>query len=230
MVSWIIFFIAGVALSLWFTAWVIPKIMFRTNAATMPVGSKAVDRYKDDFGETVVYVPSSTARQYIKRYRIGRDSEGLYFCGELAKNVAFAEYELTVYNADNELIQILRIQEKFNSSNATAVTRLPDKTDYVQLRLVCLDDNPIPAERKRFNLRYGLWLAALCACIAFVVDFLIWLTVSFVLRCLNDFVSVTLQTDVWAAILGIAALFVVIVTCAVSLGGFFLRKRGDTDE
>lgn len=231
MIFWIVWLVMGVGGILWFSGWVIPKIMFKTHAATLPVGAKAVDRYKDDFGETVVYVPSAAARQYISRYRIGHDEKGLYFCGELAKKAAYAEYELTVYNVDNNVVQILRVKEKFNASNETALTRLPDQADYVELRLICLDDNPIPAERTRFTARYAIWLAVLCACLVAATDLLIWLVASFILRCQDNFtMTMTLPSSTWAALLCLTGLGIVLITCSISLVGFFLRKRGDIDE
>lgn len=223
--------IMGVAGILSFSCVVIPKIMFKTHSATMPVSAKAVERIKGEHGDAVVYVPSSAARRYIKRYRVGRDEKGFYFRGELAQKVAYAEYELTVYNTENAIIQILRVKETFNVDVETAETRLPEKTDYVSLRLVCIDDNPIPAERRPFNARYAIWLTVLCASLTAAIDLLVWLVVSFVLRCKDNFtMSMTLPATTWAALLGFTALGVVLLTCSLSLGEFFLRKRGDTDE
>ncbi len=223
--------VMGVAFILLFTATVIPKIMLKTRAATLTVRVKAVDRYSDEYGDTVVYSPSSSVRRYIKRYRVGHDADGLYFCGELASVAAYAEYELTVYGEDNDIIQILRVKEKFNGSDKTSITRLPANTDYVTLRLVCIDDDPVPEERRAFNRGYVLWLCVLCVSLALSVDLMLWLGLTFALRLLDGFtMSMSLPVGVWAAVLGTTAAVTVCVTAIISLGGFFLRKRGDSDE
>lgn len=231
MVFWIIWLILGVIGLICFTVLVIPKIMFKAHAATLTVRSKAVDRVKDRFGYTVVYVPSATVRRYIGRYSVGHDEEGLFFQGELMEKVAYIQYELTVYGKDNDVIQILRVEEKFNDSGKTSLVRLPKNTDYVGIRLICVDDYPIPAERRRFNSRYLCWLTVLCACLVATTDLLVWLIVSFILRCMDRFSMIlSLPASVWAALLGFTALGSVLITCSLSLGAFFLRRRGDVDE
>lgn len=220
--------IVGTAGILCFTALVVPKIMTKTYAAMLTVRAKAVERTKGEYGDTVVYIPSASCRQYIRRYSIGHDKEGLFFVGDLAASAAFCEFELTVFNADNEIVQILRVKEKFNATGKTSLVRLPQNTDYVSLRLVCIDDDPVPAERRKFNPSFALWLAALCACIATAADILVWLITSFLIRLKDDFeMTLDLPMSTWAAILGFTALAVVVTTCAVALSAFFLRERGE---
>lgn len=231
MAFWIIWLVTGVTVILCFAGFVIPKIMLKLHASTLTVRARAVERINKEIGDTVVYIPSATVRRYIKRYRVGHDEDGVYFCGELATKAAYAEYELTVYNVDNEVIEILRVKEKFNESAETEITRLPEQTDYVGVQLICIDDNPIPAERRRFGFKYAAWLCLLCGCLTAAVDLLLWLSLAFVLRCIDNFtMTLVLPAEVWAELLGYTSLGVVIITCCFALGRFFLCKRSDTDE
>lgn len=231
MVFWIVWLIIGIFFIVVFSVTMVPKIMLKTYAATLPVRVKTLERYSDRYGNVVVYSPAKQVRKYIKNYRIGTDEKGAYFIGEWAKPFAYAEYELTVYGEDNSIIEILRIKEKFNGGINTHRTRLPEGADYATLRVVCIDDNPIPAERRSFNLRYALWLAALCFCLSLSVDLLLWLGGTFVLRCLDQFsMTLSLPVNIWAEILGFAALFTAAITCAISLGRFFLRRRRESDD
>ena len=231
MAFWIVWLVMGIAFILFFSAMVIPKLMLKTYAATLPVRVKALERTSNEYGDTITFSPPSSVRRYIRRYRVGHDENGVFFCGELAAKVAFAEYELTVYGADNDIIRILRIKEKFNGGETTAITRLPDQTDYVTLRLVCIDDSPVPAERRAFNLSYAIWLTVLCLSLVLAVDLMLWLIVTFVLRYMDGFtMALTLPVGTWAALLGFTALAIVFVTCLISLGGFFIRRKGDVDD
>lgn len=216
----------GVAALLLFTGFILPRLMLKTHAATLPVRDKAVGRLSDEFGAKMRYAPADSVRPYIKEYIIATDGGGMYFRGEWGRILAYADYELTVYNRDNKIIDILRVKEKFNGGKYTHITRLPQETDYVTLRLLCVNDEPVIAEPQPFRRQYALWLAALCLCLAATVDLLLWLGVTFVLRCLDDFtMSYFLPDGTWAAILVGAAALVILMTCAFSLGGFFLRRK-----
>lgn len=231
MAFWIVWLVIGIFFILLFCATVIPKIMLRTYAATLPVRVKAVGRYEDKYGDVVVFSPPSQVRKYIKSYLVGSCEKGMYFRGEWAKTAAYVEYELTVYGADNSVLEILRVKEKFNGGQYTRDTFLPAGTDYVTLRIVCVDDDPIPAERRAFNPKYALWLTALSLCIAVSADLILWLGGTFALRCLDRFtMELSLPASSWAAILGFTALAAVAVTWLISLGGFFMRKKRKGDE
>lgn len=214
-----------------FTGIVLPRILLKTHAATLPVRDKAIERLSDKYGTLLHYAPSAAVRRYLESYWIGNDENGAYFRGEWTSLIAFAEYELTVYDSENEIVEILRVKEKFNVEGPTHVTRLPKGADYVTVRFVCVDDTPVPAERKPFSARYALWLAVLCLFFALTVDFLLWICVSFVLCCFDNFtMRLSLPPETWAALLGYTALGVAAATCVFSLGGFFLRKKGVRHE
>lgn len=231
MVFWIIWFIMGTSVLLLFTGFILPRIMLRTHAATLPVRDKAIDRLDGEHASTLTYSPADSVRPYIKRYTVTKDDAGVYFRGEWATLTAYAEYELTVYDSESKIIDIIRVKEKFNRGRYTHVTRLPQTTDYVTLRLLCINDSPILAEPQPYRKAYGLWLSALCFCLALIVDLLVWLVLTFMLRCFDGFtMAYNLSGGTWAAILCCTALFVILITCAVSLGGFFLRRKGYLHE
>lgn len=221
----------GTAAIVLFAAFVIPRIMLKVHAATLPLRDKAVGRLPEEHGAALSYVPADSVRPYISRYRIAHDEQGLYFCGEWTKITAYAAYELTVFNAEGKILDIYRIKEKFNGGNETHITRLPEGTDYVALRLLCVDDTPIPAEPQPFRRAYAAWLAVLCLCLSAAADLLLWLGVTFALNCFDNFtMTFELSAETWAALLCCTALAVTAVTCAFSLGGFFLRRKGYLHE
>lgn len=226
MAYWIVWLIIGVFFILAFTAVIIPRIILKTYASVLPVRLKVTDRFSDKFGEVVVYSPEARVRKYIKSYRVGRNEKGLYFRGEWGTTAAYAEYVLTAYGANNSILEILRVKEKFNGGKYTNDIALPPKTDYVTLRVACIDDSPVPAERRAFNLRFGVWLGVLCLCLAVACDLLLWFCVTFALRCIDGFtMTYSLSAGTWAAILGYTALGIISVTAAIVLGRFFLQKK-----
>lgn len=226
MAIWIVWLVTGVFFIFALTAFIVPKIVLKVYAAVLPVRVKVRDRYSDKFGEVLVYVPSAKARKYIKSYRLGKNAAGLYFLGEWNKKAAFVEYELTAYNAENSVIDIIRVKEKFNGGRYTSPVILPDKTDYVTLRLVCVDDNPVPADRRAFNLAFAFWLCALCVVLSVLIDLLLWLGITFALRCMDGFTArFTLSVKCWAGILGFTALAVTALTLIMALGKFLLREK-----
>ncbi len=231
MIFWIIWFVLGVSIVILFACFFLPRIMMRTHAATLPIRDRAIGCAKDSHGAALYFEPTETVRRYISWYRIGRDAKGAYFQGEWARKIACAEYELVVYGAGNELIDVLRVKEKFNGGRLTRVTRLPKKADLITLRLVCIDDTPFPVERKKFNMQYFGWLATLCVSLAVTVDLLVWLVSTFIFRCMDGF-TFTYSPPVWmwAVLLGSAAFAAIAVTCIYSLVRFLLmRRKGDRD-
>lgn len=231
MIFWIIWFIIGMAVVLLFAVYMLPRIMLRTHAAALPVRDKAIGRLPGGKDVGVSYVPADSVRPYIKQYTVASDGNGLYFRGEWACVKAFVDYELTVYDANNRIVDIFRIKEKFNGGRFTHVTRLPQTTDYVTLRIVYADDTPVIAERQPFRKQYALWLAALCLCLAATVDVLLWLGITFVFNCLDNFTMTNqLSVGTWAMLLGLTAVGVSLATCAFSLGGFLLRRKGYLHE
>lgn len=218
--------IIGVLFILVFSAVIIPNIVFRMCASALPVHLKTVDRFSDGSAEVIEYLPTPDVRKYIKGYRISRSLKGIYFRGEWNQRAACAVYELTAYGADDCIIDILRIKEKFTNGKYTQEIALPSKTDYVTLRLVCIDDEPVVSVRRAFGFKFVMWLCALCLALAVACDLLLWLVVTFVLCYLDGF-TMTLQISAgyWAAILGYTALAVVVVTASIALGWFFVGKR-----
>ncbi len=231
MLVWTVWLIVGVAGVIFFTTLIIPKIMTKLYASTLAVRVKAVDRSKGEYGDIVTYVPSALIGRYIRRYRVGHDKDGIYFVGDLAMKVAYAEYELIVYNADSEIIQILRVKDKFNETGETSVIRLPQKTDYVGIKLIYLDDEPISYERKKFGARYFLWLALLCLSIVAMTDILIWLILSYLIRWDYGYETlVSLPSSIWAKIFGITSAVVTFIVCCLCIGKALTRVRGNFDE
>ncbi len=231
MLVWTVWLIIGVAGVIFFTVLVIPKIMAKLYASTLAVRVKAVDRSKGEFGDVVTYVPSEVVGRYIRRFRVGHDKDGIYFVGDLAMKVAYAEYELIIYNAENEVIQILRVKEKFNDTGETSVIRLPQKTDYVGIKLIYLDDEPISYERKKFGAKYILWLALLCLSFVSMTDILIWLILSYLIRWDYGFDAlVSLPPSSWAKVFGITSAVVTFVVCCLCIGKALTRIRGDYNE
>lgn len=229
---WILWFAVGICFVVLFVGVFLPRLFLKTYAVTLPIRDRAIGRSMDEFGEVIHYEPSSAVRPYIKAYRIARSAKGLYFVGEWARRIAYARYEIVVYNAANELIQILRVKEKFNGGAVTHITRLPKKTDFVCLRLLCVDDTPMPDERLPFGWKYAAWLAITCLLLAFTVDLTIWLAGTLALRLYDGFtMQAELPLAVWAEMLIFAAICAVLITASVSLLRFFcLRKKVDRYE
>lgn len=228
MAFWIVWLILGVFFILAFSAVIIPKLIFRVYAAASPVRVKVVERFAEKYGETLVCSPDAKTRKYLKSYRIFHGEKGLYFRGERARRAALVEYEISAYDAQDNLLDVIFVRDKFCTGRNTADIPLPEKTDYVNLRIVCVDDSPIPAERRAFGLKFALWLTALCLCVALACDLLSWLIITFALRCIDGFTTTfTLPVSSWAAILGFTALAAVIFTASISVCAFFLRKKED---
>lgn len=227
MIFWIVWLAIGLGIVVLATVLLLPRIMLRMHAAVIPAQDRAVGRLSDEHGPVTVFEPAPAVRKYIKSYRIAKDDTGLYFCGEWSRLIAFVKYELVVYNSSNTIVNILRVKEKFNDAAETHMTRLPKNTDYVTLRIVCVDDTPVRAERKRFNVRYALWLALLCVAVALLADLLIWLGVTAYLRYADSFTA-TLRISVrlWAELLGFTALAAVVFTLSAALARFFLMRKG----
>lgn len=210
--------IIGTAFIVAFTAALVPKIIFRLCACVMPVRAQVYERFSDAFGEVVVYKSSAAARKYIKSYRVGRNSSGLYFRGEWETKAACVEYRLTAYGANDGIIDILRVKEKFNCGKYTADVALPEGTDYVTLTVLCADDNPLPLTRRPLGAGCAVWTGVLCLYLSAACDVLLWLVLTFILRCKDNFtMTYDFSAAQWAAILGFTALAVTAVTALVSV-------------
>lgn len=229
---WIVWFALGVCFVVMLVCMVLPKVMLKTHVATLPIRDRSLEKRAGGHGAVISYEPAESVRPYIRSYRIASDERGMYFEGEWGRKIAFVKYELIVFNAASEIIETVRVKESFNGGSTTHITRLPKDTDFVSLRLLCVDDTPFPDERCEFNGKYCLWLSLQCIAFAATVDLVLWLAATLVLRLLDNFTMVlTLPAGVWAALLGYSAAGVVFVTAALSLLRFFLmRRRRDAHE
>ena len=232
MEFWIVWFALGICFIVLFTCMILPKIMLKTHAATIPVRDRSLEKRTGERGTVVSYEPAASIRPYIRSYRVATDERGVYFQGVWNRKIAFAKYELIVFNAANEIIEIVRVKEKFNNDRVTHITRLPKGTDFVSLRLLCVDDTPFPDERRPFNAKYCLWLLLQCLSFAVTVDLVLWVAGTLILRIFDGFqMYYSLPASVWVTFLGWSAAGVVLVTAALSLLRFFLlRRRRDSHE
>lgn len=131
-----------------------------------------------------------------------------------------------MYDASDRILNIVRVKEKFNDGQSTHLTRLPPKTDFVTVRVLCADDTPVSVERKPFNARYALWLALFCVLLALTVDLLLWVGLTTALRVLDSFTaSLDVSAELWAEVLGFTALGAAVLSAAVALAHFFLLRK-----
>lgn len=230
MIFWVAWLAIGLGAVICITVIFLPRLMLKVRAAAIPVTDKPVARGTDENGDVVWFETAPSVRPYIKSYRIAKDAKGLYFCGEWNRLVAFVKYEIVVYNAANNIVNILHVKEKFNDGAETHITRLPKNTDYISLRMICADDTPLRAERNPFNLRFGLWLAVLCLVAALLTDLLLWVGVTVYLRLVDAFTATMgFSVATWAELLGLGALASAALIGAVELVRFFsMRKGGET--
>lgn len=232
MEFWIVWFAIGICFVVLFVCLILPKLMLKTHAATLPIRDRLLSRMNNENGVTLTFEPAASVRPYIRAYCIAHDGDRLYFRGEWARKIAHVKYELVVFNAANDIIDIIHVKETFNGDGVTHDTYLPKNADFVTLRLLCVDDMPFPDERRKFNLRYAIWLALLCLTLAVTVDLLLWLATTLTLRIYDDFtLTLGLPAETWAALLGYSALAAAFFPCVLSLLHFFiLRRRRDSHE
>ncbi len=228
MEFWIAWVIVGLALVGISVFRILPALMLKTCGAAFPVRDRVVGKKEGAFGEELTCEPAVSVRPYISSYRLARDAKGVFFEGELQARRAFLSYEIAAYSASGELLDVLRVKEKFVEEK-THVSRLPKRTDYVSLRMLCVDDSPMPRERRAFGKRLGIWLGVLCLAMAATVDLFLWVGLTFYLRLSDNFTGeLDLSADVWAAALILTGLFVAILTGAWAAARFFrMQKRED---
>ncbi len=227
---WIVWLILGACFAVLYSVLLFPRILMRAYGATVPVRDRLIGRASDDNRAILVYEPALSARRYLKSYRIWREPDGMFFQADLGTRVALLRYEILVYNASNEIIEVIGVKETFNNELMTHVTALPRGADYVSVRLICVDDTPFPRERRPFNGKFAAWLCVLGGSLAATVDLLVWLGVTFTLRCLDGFTSVySLPFWDWFVLLGSTTIVVVLLTVAVAVVRFFfVRRRGSS--
>ena len=233
MIFWIVWFAIGVCFSVAFVCVILPKLRYKTYAASLPIRDRALGKKKEDSRTVFYYEPAASVRPYIKSYRLESRGNSVYFYGEWAKRIAFIKYELIVFNSANDIINILRVKERFNGKKDTHPTLLPKGADFVCLRILCIDDTPLPDERRAFNARYAIWLAVYSIVLGITVALMMWLAGTFLLRLFGNFtMRYELPTSVWLAFLGLTALAIAVLLYGLSIFRFFVlrRKGGEGDE
>lgn len=229
---WIIWYTIGACFTGFFACVIIPKLVFKVKAAALPICDRALGRSKDEHGDVLLCEPAPSVRPYIRSYRIANDGKRPYFCGEWARKIACIRYELVVFNAANEIIDIIRVKETFNGGEETHITYLPKGADFVSLRVLSVDDMALPDERRPFNGAYACWLTVLSVAAAAVVDVFLWLITSVLLRLYDGFtMTADLPMETWIAMLVGTGVVVAAAVWGVSALRFFLlRKRRSADE
>lgn len=232
MIYWVFWFIIGLILIAVFSYLVLPKLLFKTYSAFYTVRDRFLGKFNLKDGVSFLYEPAIYAKKYLKKYQIYQDATGKYFLGEWRSGIFNADYDLIVFDSRNRITEVISVKEEINGNRYTRLIRLPEEADFVSPQLKRVDEISFPREMKinGFSL---IWLLLFSLGLALAVDLFLWLSVTFILRWLDEFsVSLAIPIAAWAALLGYTALGVTVITFTVSVAKMVnpsrlpsLRKR-----
>lgn len=170
-----------------------------------------------------MYEPALEYRKYIKKYQLYRlsNNSNKYFIGEWTRPNKFADYDLIVYNKNNNIIEILNVKEKFSDDKYTHITELPSDTDYISLKINQINDETFNIESK-FTARFYLWLGIFSISLALSVDFLLWLIMAYICNIID---SSALNIEIYSITLGVTGLCVMLATF-FGVATFLIIKKG----
>lgn len=130
-------------------------------------------------GSSILCEPSAASSRFMARYQIyQRNSNRKFFIGEWKFPVDSARYSLFCYDSGGALIDVIRVRERIDRKRYTAVSELPQSTDYIVLRLTEVNGERVRTEpcSRMFYLWLALFLAscaaAVCAALCVVYGYL----------------------------------------------------------
>lgn len=122
------------ALYAYLTAGLLPRLTLKLSYAGH-MGDRGIRRARSEAGRAVTYRPAPVFTPYIPQYLLyaSRDTGLKYLKCQKNPGVRRLSYDVAVFDNRSRLLDVLRVDEETDGTDAAAAVRLPGETSYVSL-------------------------------------------------------------------------------------------------
>lgn len=141
---WILLPTVSSAIYIGVVAFLLPKFFLQNKYNASTPQDRGIAKYKvGETGRAVTYQTSSLIDQYINQYILVYNGTDKYLKCKLSSRIDYIEYDVVLFNKDDEAFSVLSIQDIVEGAKFTRNVLLPEDTSYVSIVVTRIDDDKI---------------------------------------------------------------------------------------
>ncbi len=156
MVVWIVIFILVVLISVFITAYLLPRIYLKQRYTVEKSDDRCIKRVYERNGQSLVFEPEEKWRKIVHQYVLSERGENKVLMCKVNKSLSYIEFDVVVFNAFNQVAGVIKVNDYVDGSGYTKIVELPDDTSYISINVIRADNEKfgknitakVPAKRK----------------------------------------------------------------------------------
>lgn len=124
----------------------LPRLLLKTKYIPGAPTDRGLRKYVFPEGRGVVYEPHPSIRKYVKLYVLFVKDGAKYIRCKLADSVSFFGYAVAVFDNQNRVIDVVKVNDTVFSDGTSKSVRLPKETSYVGFILYSVNGKRILAK------------------------------------------------------------------------------------
>ena len=122
-------------------AFLLPKYFLKNRYEVNAPQDRGLAKYQlGEDGRGITFQPAFPTNQHIKQYVLVSDGAEKSVKCMLAKTVDYIEYDIVLFNKNNEVFNVLSIKDIVEGATYTHSVTLPEETSYISLVITRVDE------------------------------------------------------------------------------------------
>lgn len=114
-------------------SWLLPQMFLKTRYTIGSSQDRGLKKVTEKNGQSMVFQPALKWRKYIRQYVLSERSEKKRLMCKLDPDIAFISYDIVLFNSQDKVFDVLRVQDLVEKKGFSRVVDLPEQTSYVSV-------------------------------------------------------------------------------------------------
>lgn len=140
MIIWALALLLVVGVTFYVAAVALPNLFLKLRYSATSSNDRCIKKVNEVNGQSMVFEPEEKWRKYIKQYVLAERSEKKQLKCKLDKSVSYIEFDIAVFNCQEQLETVIKVKDYANGSEYTQTVDLPEETSYVSINVLRVEN------------------------------------------------------------------------------------------
>lgn len=190
----VIIFLLSSGLYMFLIMKAIPKFTLKHQSVGARTRDRGIKKYTFEDGRAVVYEPDFAYRKYVHQYMLISKNKHKFIKCRVNESIRHIKYDVIAYNNKHQILDIIGVEERMDSSKYTDSVLLPADTSYVSFVLRKVDSMFLSSEVK---VKYSKTSMIVCAAIVILLTVFYGIIVNYCFTNLWEVMKYSKLTKNW---------------------------------
>lgn len=190
----VIIFLLSSGLYMFLIMKAVPKFTLRHKSVGARTRDRGIKKYTFEDGRAVVYEPDFAYRKYVHQYMLISKNKHKFIKCRVNESIRHIKYDVIAYNNKHQILDIIGVEERMDSSKYTDSVLLPADTSYVSFVLRRVDSMFVSSEVK---VKYSKTSIIVCSVIVILLTVFYGIIVNYCFTNLWEVLQLLKKTKPW---------------------------------